>query len=126
MSQHTAAHWCEHFRGFQHGTCEAGVVYDSVWSGSGKKLAMLEETPCTTGGKGGLHCPSLLLPTPEQIASREVQLRAVLDAFNNAAPGKPCPHCGATITAMEQVGRCSYMRPCGHRLGQASSAEDEP
>lgn len=29
-----------------------------------------------------------------------------------------CPHCDAPIAQQEQVGRCVYARPCGHRLYQ--------
>lgn len=114
--------WCEHYRGFQHETCAAGILYADVVTehGFAKKLAWLNDTPCTTGGKAGARCERLLLPTPEQLADRERQLREFLDAANAAAPGKPCPHCKVTITTVEQVGRCAYMRPCGHRLGQFS------
>lgn len=29
-----------------------------------------------------------------------------------------CPHCGARIVSMKQVGRCVYTQPCGCRLWQ--------
>jgi hypothetical protein len=32
--------------------------------------------------------------------------------------GETCPWCHTTIDKTEQVGRCMYARPCGHRLYQ--------
>jgi len=31
-----------------------------------------------------------------------------------------CPHCDGAIARQEQVGRCVYARPCGHRLYQGT------
>lgn len=46
--------------------------------------------------------------------------RAYLTAL---AEGK-CPTCGAVVQEEEQVGRCVYARPCGHRLYQGKAPQE--
>lgn len=50
-------------------------------------------------------------------------IRKYLDLMYNGFP--ECPHCGAKVERKEQVGRCVYAKPCGHRLYQGSLPEAE-
>jgi hypothetical protein len=44
--------------------------------------------------------------------------RIIADFLTRLAEGKECPHCHTTIERKEQIGRCIYAQPCGHRLYQ--------
>lgn len=44
----------------------------------------------------------------------------VVKAWCEKLRNNVCPHCDAPIAQQEQVGRCVYARPCGHRLYQGT------
>jgi len=46
------------------------------------------------------------------------QALAAQQALITMLEGKYCIHCRAPIERKEQVGRCVYARPCGHRQYQ--------
>lgn len=62
--------------------------------------------------------------TAEEIADREAALSAFMNKLDAAAGwtlvGEMCPHCGAHIDHMEQVGACVYARPCNCRQYQGT------
>lgn len=45
-----------------------------------------------------------------------------LAAFNTRKTDL-CIHCGKQVIALEQIGRCTYARPCGCRLWQGKIPE---
>lgn len=45
---------------------------------------------------------------------------SVIKALERIATGY-CPHCCVDIEKEETVGRCVYIKPCGHRLGQGKA-----
>lgn len=76
------------------------------------------EAPCYNDKVGG--CPFAEYPTAEQIAERNKHIAAYLESMANLMQGKSdvCPQCEQKINQLEQVGRCVYAHPCGHRLYQ--------
>ena len=113
--------WCRHYRGISK-TCKAGVDPESVrvdvrrTPGERSRLY-----PCFEEDRvahGCSHC-SYLTPEERQAQKEEATQRwakylADLDA-------NICPHCGAAIARRQQVGRCAYALPCGHRLYQGKA-----
>ena len=58
----------------------------------------------------------------EEIADRDRAIASFMRQLD-AAVGwtlvdATCPHCGATVNRMDQVGECVYARPCGCRQYQ--------
>ncbi len=45
---------------------------------------------------------------------------AVRNYFENLFSGL-CPHCHAKVEKQEQIGRCVYAHPCGHRMYQGEA-----
>ena len=116
---------CVHFTGVQHNQCKAGVVYLSVRDASGKGPY---RWPCLTRGESAITtCAKRQLPTRAQaektVTERETHVQAFLAKVRD---GKVCPTCDKPITGRQRVGRCIYLRPCGHRLGQAAALGEEP
>ena len=76
------------------------------------------EAPCYNDKVGG--CPFAEYPTPEQIVERNKHIGAIMESMVSLMQGKSdvCYQCGQPIDQLEQVGRCVYARPCGHRLYQ--------
>lgn len=102
--------YCRHFTGIQHKTCAAGVVYRTMWDNSVKPHTL----PCTPLACS-VTCDRYAPQTPEEIKAQDAYVENFCRELNE---GKTCPHCHAPIAQREQVGRCLYARPCGHRLGQ--------
>lgn len=122
---------CKHFTGIQHDTCKAGVNYlglvGGVRTGIGCKI------PCT-GDKGCAHAPDIAVvpcalrefPTPEEVEAEEAEIReALAQALSEMAEGI-CTTCHTKIKHYDQVGRCVYARPCGHRQYQGKVPTDKP
>lgn len=55
-----------------------------------------------------------LTPEDEQRIALLIENLTKLDAGES----DQCPHCGKKIEAMQEVGRCVYLMPCGCRLWQ--------
>jgi hypothetical protein len=52
--------------------------------------------------------------TRRMVDELDTAMRAAVHRLNSGL----CPHCGAEPESVEVVGRCSYAKPCGHRIGQ--------
>lgn len=111
---------CIHFCGIQHQKCRAGIVLESVRDSSQPGPS---RWPCLNldGKKATTTCGSYAEPTPEQIAEWESLINAALNRQRERAERGECDACGAVIERGEQVGRCVYARPCGHRIGQGDA-----
>lgn len=62
-------------------------------------------------------CEHRTLPTQEQLDENKAAMKAAFLAFDTALEAGKCPHCGADYTDANKVGHCTYLVPCGHRLG---------
>lgn len=54
--------------------------------------------------------------TPQEISPETAA--AARRFLKELGDGRTCPRCHAEITDKQQVGRCVYAEPCGHRLYQ--------
>ncbi|GAC1459826.1 MAG: hypothetical protein PVSMB8_15270 [Vulcanimicrobiaceae bacterium] len=108
---------CVHFRGIQHATCKAGVEMASVRDASG----VLPCLTLSTDRKATTSCPLYREPTAEEIAADQAAWTNRLSEMNARTERGECLHCGAKVTDVTQVGRCVYVEPCGHRLGQGDA-----
>lgn len=65
------------------------------------------------------YCPHLVVITDAGRAALDQgrELATALEKMVSLWMRKTeeCPHCGAHVESMEQVGRCVYSRPCGCR-----------
>jgi hypothetical protein len=103
--------WCRHYTSpLQADSCRAGIAYDTV----------ARPVPCVkfsrTSNWG--QCPAFSEYTTAELDQQEREKQEGLRRFLQALAEGTCPHCGATVERREQVGRCVYGRPCGHRLYQ--------
>lgn len=106
---------CRHYNGLMNARCDAGVVYETLRD-RGKPLR--ESLPCWIEGIA-LPCADRSFPTEEEAKAQEAESAAfVKEYFASIADGH-CPICHKPIS-MEQVGRCVYAKPCGHRLYQGT------
>lgn len=100
--------WCRHFRGALADTCEAGHV-------------MADEErplPCLSITSRWGQCPDHAVRTEEEIAERKRESDAAVEAYLTKLASNICPQCDAPVERKNQVGRCVYAEPCGHRLYQ--------
>lgn len=107
--------WCKHFHGIQHKICDQGVNLMSVRDTSGPGMA---EWPCTSGNQTQVKCDLAEFPTEAEARGAEERMAETVKAFFEKLTNNICPHCERPIEVKEQVGRCVYARPCGHRLYQ--------
>lgn len=109
---------CVHFTGIQNDRCDAGVRYIDVRDASQPGPY---RWPCMTinGRAATTECVNRCFPTREEAHARAVDIETRMgEAARKLAEGKICPHCDRPIEARRVVGRCEYLMPCGHRLGQ--------
>lgn len=108
---------CRHFRGIQHKTCAAGLLYEGAKDPTARPLKLI-----CLDRDANAKCDRLSLPTREE-AEAEVddRERKVAEFFGRLAVGV-C-QCGVRGEDWEQVGHCIYAKPCGHRVGQGDAAE---
>lgn len=108
---------CRHFHGIQN-VCGAGInpldVRDTSVRGMARWpcFAVAWARPCAT------ICEQVSLLTDEEQAAEDREFAAACDKVIAGLAAGKCPDCGAGVDRREQVGKCVYARPCGHRLGQ--------
>lgn len=116
---------CVHFNGVQNRTCEAGVAYD-LFRRKDEAGTQTHSMPClrflhersAEGGRPIAPCELLRWPTDEEVAAEVAESDEALAAFLGKLASDVCPHCDRKIERKQQVGRCVYADPCGHRLYQ--------
>jgi hypothetical protein len=114
------ANKCRHFNGIQHGTCEAGIVYNDVRDASTRHLPCFKDDGCSQ------NCQSVSFLSEQEVAEEAAREKAIAAAFlEEMVAGITCPHCHVTIEEKTQVGRCVYAKPCGHRLYQGKLSKQE-
>lgn len=119
MTGGTRHGWCQHHRGIQHGTCEAGVSYRAL---AGERRLVTVALPCI-GAEDPVRCDSYTPYTEAQLAEQEREFQRAIERLAACIGGTgPCPHCGAAIERKRQVGACVYGEPCGCRLYQGEVA----
>lgn len=109
--------FCRHFppMGIMNDTCKVGINMQSVADPEARPLRL----PCNDPSAKHL-CARREEYTDEEIADQNRALGEFLKKLDAVAFGldSECPHCGAHIEAMAQVGKCVYARPCGCRQYQ--------
>lgn len=129
---HIAQHmnWCRNYDGLARfrdrnigARCKAGVLYDDVKGlpHGNQRYTM----PCfqTEAVVCGVFCPHQSFPTREEAEEQSRESERAIAEWSRKLANDICPNCDAAITAMDQVGRCVYARPCGHRLYQGTVPE---
>lgn len=98
---------CIYFNGMQNRRCKAGVAYAAGVA--------------ACWGEDGATCYKRETPTREaaiaEIENDEKRFAETLDKMRQGV----CLACGIESTDWEQVGRCIYAVPCGHRAGQGDA-----
>lgn len=107
--------WCVNYRGVGR-VCDAGILPSDLID---KTRLSRDRVPCFREGVA-IPCPHRRYPTPEEDAERERQMKRDVEEYFAAIDDNRCPHCGADVLKRQQVGRCVYARPCGHRLYQGT------
>lgn len=118
---------CKHFNGPYNETCRAGVNYRQLADDS--RPGYLNRLPCKkTHFKEDVIAPCALLEwkTPEDVAAEEAMIKAELAKMMEEMANDICPHCHQPITEYQQVSRCVYAKPCGHRQYQGKVPTDRP
>lgn len=103
---------CRHFNGVHHKTCNIGIAYEDV---KGPKYAL----PCISDPNAPT-CESRSLLTRAEAEAEEAESAAIVKAYLDDLASDRCPICHQPITKRQQVGRCVYGEPCGHRLYQGT------
>lgn len=113
--------WCRHYHGIGK-ICEAGVDPQSVRVDVTRSLDPKRQRgrlyPCFEEDKVAGNCPRCSYLTPEERTAEKERSTAVWTKYLNDLANNVCPFCGAAIEKHEQIGRCAYAKPCGHRLYQ--------
>jgi hypothetical protein len=111
--QEQIADWCIHFNGIQNTACKIGIPYDGVTDNHKRKVPCIKNHGCAE------FCPSAQFPTEEEVTAKVAEInKEVAQFLTTMAENKVCPHCQVPIEKKRKVGRCVYLEPCGHRLGQ--------
>ncbi len=110
--------WCRHY--------PSGGMGDNTHCTQGIEMQGLRDTsvvphrfPCFTAGAEHL-CAKYEGYTKEEIEADDKALNEKLEHLEAlwTRRSQECPHCGAHVERMDQVGKCVYARPCGCRQGQ--------
>jgi hypothetical protein len=119
----TKAGWCIYYTGLlgrigeneDERRCKAGMLYADV---KGRKETGGVSVPCVPNLDAGLTTCPLYAPRSEEQAAEEMrrEMEHMTTHFAVVAAGY-CPHCGKPMR-QEQIGRCVYAKPCGHRLNE--------
>lgn len=113
---------CKYFNGIQHKTCGKGVLYMDVRQSSPPTLPA--EFPCTSGNGTKTKCLLAEFPSEAEAMAEEAEIQTFIKVFFDDLKRGVCPHCQTAIEKRQQVGRCVYAEPCGHRLYQGKVAND--
>lgn len=118
------AEWCRHYNGiggtiYEPGlndgrACRAGVRYLDVMDGEAHGLARF---PCFEDVPSNAVCASLSFLTAQEKADRQRRHEEYLLQWAADMEANVCPECKQPMTK-QQIGRCVYASPCGHRLYQ--------
>lgn len=112
--------FCKHY--------PSGGLADNTHCKQGVEMQSTRDTsivphrfPCFTAEAEHL-CVKYEGPTAEEIAEDRRQAAETLKQMLGLMSGTAdvCPHCGAHIDHMEQVGACVYARPCNCRQYQGT------
>ena len=110
--------WCRHYQGVGK-ICKAGVDPRSVMVQM--PLTGTQKYPCFESDGVPSACPHCSYLTPEERqATKEASAAAVVKYLADLDANR-CPFCNAVIAKRDQVGRCVYASPCGHRLYQGKA-----
>lgn len=60
---------------------------------------------------------ALVDPQPEPQELPE-EIKQFINTYFERLYGSRCPVCNGNVVSQEQIGRCVYARPCGHRMYQ--------
>ena len=111
--------WCVNFTGLMNDQCRAGVEYKSV------------KVP--QGGPDGLHgypcfldhdihnCALQAFMTVEEAEAKAAEQEARIRQYFEEIATDVCPVCHKPFERKQQVGRCVYAEPCGHRMYQGKA-----
>lgn len=72
--------------------------------------------PCYSLSPNWGKCPQFAAYSEEEIATMVERNAQVARQYFVDLEANICPHCQTPIAKTEQVGRCRYARPCGHRI----------
>lgn len=107
---------CKHFTGIQNEQCQCGIRYQSVMGQGGIPCVVMERT----------NCDRREYPTQSEVDAHNAKVRATAAMWMKrmaqlmSGESRECLECHEPITALEQVGRCVYARPCGCRQYQGT------
>ena len=105
--------WCKHHCSIIHEpVCKAGVDRATVRDESSRPW----HYPCTNFATN--TCPKREWPTVAEQADKDRKASEHIAEIIARINDKRCPHCNVKWSGKRQVGRCVYLEPCGHRLGQ--------
>ena len=107
--------WCRHYQGVDM-LCKAGMVPRVVMVQMPLTGAHLY--PCFEDDGVPSACPHVSYLTPEERQAAKEASEARVAKYLADLDANTCPFCGEAIAKREQVGRCVYASPCGHRLYQ--------
>lgn len=110
---------CVHFNGIQHGRCRAGVAYSDARDQNG----LLPCRPDAAIRVGAKPCESFQEMSQQQVDELRAKIEARFAELRERGRRGECGACGARIERAQQVGRCVYAQPCGHRIGQGDAAD---
>jgi hypothetical protein len=113
---------CKHFNGVVNECCEAGIRYAEVRDSttSPYRFPCFRNEKATSGPE--LPCPKREFPTWEEAQADEAMIEAQIAEYLAEIDKSVCPHCKRAVERKQQVGRCVYAEPCGHRLYQGRVA----
>ena len=115
---------CKHFTGIQHAECKMNINYEELVGGN--RFGIGKRIPCIARNETDVQCTLLAFLTPEEVKAEEDEIQAELAKMLEKMASNVCPHCDKPIEEYQQVGRCVYANPCGHRQYQGKVPSDRP
>lgn len=102
---------------FENKHCKAGIEMETMIVQGDKPYRSI--LPCCNP-EVSHHCPKHEPYTEEEERADDLKIADFLKkmAALSTRKSEECPHCGAHVEEMEQIGRCVYSRPCGCRQFQ--------
>jgi len=113
---------CVHFTGTQHDRCDAGVRYMDVRDNRTREEGWTLATcfPCLPDGEANTKCAKRQYATSEEAEQAAAARESAFTRFVDRMTTGVC-QCGVEATGARQVGRCVYLKPCGHRAGEGEA-----